>query len=132
MNTTDPVADMITRIRNAQKAKHDVVAIPASKLKIAIAMVLQQEGFIRAFKCIRDNKQGVLKIALKYNESGNATIHEVIRKSTASRRYYVGAEKIPFVRNGFGVAVLSTSQGVMTCREARKRKVGGEVLLSIY
>ncbi len=132
MNITDPVADMLTRIRNAQKAKHDVVAVPASKLKIAIAAVLQQEGFIKAFKCIRDNKQGVIKIALKYSESGDGIINEVVRKSTASRRYYVGSDAIPYVRNGFGVAVISTSQGVMTCREARKRKIGGEVLLSVY
>ena len=132
MNITDPIADLLTRIRNAQSAKHDVVAIPASKLKIAIAHILKNEGFIRNYKCIRDRKQGVLKIALKYREDGRGVISDIDRISKPSCRIYTGADDIPKVRNGFGVAILSTSKGVMSGNDARKMKVGGEHLCSVY
>jgi small subunit ribosomal protein S8 len=129
MNITDPIADLLTRVRNAQHAKHDVVAIPASKMKIAIAHILREEGFIRNYKCVRDNKQGVLKIALKYNEeSGRGAIQNLKRESTPSKRLYVPSDKLPFVKNGFGIGILSTSKGLMTDREARKNKIGGEYI----
>lgn len=132
MNVTDPIADLLTRVRNAQKAQHDVVVVPASKMKIALTAILKQEGFIRAFKCIRDNKQGIIKIALKYDDAGKGVINTIERKSKPGRRYYVGAEDIPYVKNGFGMGILSTSQGVVTCREARNRGIGGEYLCSVF
>lgn len=136
MNITDPIADLLTRIRNAQSAGHELVNVPASRVKIAIVHLLKQEGYIRAYKCVRDNKQGIVKIALKYKESTSSTRRPVInslrRVSRPGRRYYVGAKSLPKVKNGFGVAVLSTSQGIMTCEEATKRQVGGEYLCSIY
>lgn len=132
MNTTDPIADMLTRIRNAQSAKIEVVSIPASKIKIAIAHILRDEGFIRNYKCIRDGKQGILKVALKYSESGDGVIHAIKRMSRASRRSYVKASDIPFVKNGFGIGILSTSKGLMTDRQARKEHIGGEYLCSVF
>jgi len=132
MNITDPVADLLTRIRNAQKAGHDIVALPASKMKIAITHILREEGFVRNYKCIRDNKQGILKIALAYDENRAGAIKEIRRVSRPSRRYYVGAGKLPFVKNGFGVGILSTSKGIMTDREARKQHVGGEYICSVF
>lgn len=132
MNVTDPIADLLTRIRNAQRAGHEVVSIPASKMKIAIAHILRDEGFVRDYKCVRDGKQGVLKVALKYSERGRPAIQTIDRVSTCSLRTYVTADKIPFVKNGFGVAILSTSKGVMTDREARKLKIGGEHICSVF
>jgi len=132
MNVTDPIADLLTRIRNGQKARMEVVTAPASKMKIAITHLLQQEGYIRAYKCIRDRKQGVIKIALRYTEEGNGSIRKLKRESKCGRRRYVASDTIPYIKNGFGIGILSTSQGVMTCREARKRKIGGEYLCSIY
>lgn len=132
MNITDPIADLLTRIRNAQKAGHDIVALPASKMKIAITHILREEGFVRNYKCIRDDKQGILKIALAYDENRTGAIREIRRVSRPSRRYYVGADKLPFVKNGFGLAILSTSKGIMTDREARKQHVGGEYICSVF
>lgn len=132
MNVTDPIADLLTRIRNGQKAGHEVVSIPASKMKIAISHLLQQEGFVAAYKCVRDNKQGIIKIALKYSEEGRGVITNLTRESKPGCKKYVNCGDIPYVKSGFGVGFLSTSQGVMTCREARKRKIGGEYLCSVY
>ena len=132
MICTDPISDLLTRIRNAQHARHDVVVVPASKLKIGITHLLKEEGFIRAYKCIRDRKQGIIKIALKYKEDGDGAIRTLQRWSKSSRRVYVKATEIPYVKNGFGTAILSTSRGLMTDREARKQNVGGEVLCSIF
>ena len=132
MNVTDPIADLLTRVRNAQKARHDVVVVPASKIKIAITAILKQEGFVRAFKCIRDQRQGVIKIALKYDEEGQGVIKTIERKSKPGTRYYVNRDSIPYVKNGFGLGILSTSQGVVTCKEARKRGIGGEYLCSVF
>ncbi|MCB9228306.1 MAG: 30S ribosomal protein S8 [Deltaproteobacteria bacterium] len=134
MITTDPIADLLTRIRNGQSAGHDVVVVPASKMKIAVVHLLKQEGFVRAYKCVRDDKQGLIKIALKYKEGAvrKGVIENLRRVSRPGRRYYVGAEKIPYVKNGFGIGILSTSRGILTCREARKLNVGGEYLCSIY
>lgn len=134
MNITDPIADLLTRIRNGQKAGFEVVTVPASKMKIAVTHLLKQEGFIRAYKCVRDNKQGIIKVALKYREGHiqKGVIEKLNRESRPGRRKYVDASSIPYIKNGFGIGILSTSQGVMTCREARKRNIGGEYLCSIY
>ncbi len=132
MITTDPVADLLTRIRNAQQAKHEVVSVPASKLKIAIAHILREEGFVRNYKCIRDGKQGLLKIALKYDAAGNAVIHEINRISKSSRRVYKSTSDLPYVKNGFGIGIYSTPKGVMSDRDARKLHVGGEYLCSVF
>lgn len=134
MNVTDPIADLLTRIRNGQKAGHEVISVPASKIKIAMTHLLKTEGFVRAYKCIRDDKQGLIKIALKYTDGSceEGVIKELKRVSRPGRRVYVSAGDIPYIKNGFGTGVISTSQGVMTCREARKRNVGGEYLCSIY
>lgn len=132
MNVTDPIADLLTRIRNAQKAQKDVVVIPASKMKIAVTHILKSEGFIRNYKCIRDGRQGIIKVALKYSESGEGVIREMNRVSKSSKRVYVNADKLPFVKNGYGVAILSTSKGIMTDREARRQHIGGEYVCSVF
>lgn len=132
MNVTDPIADLLTRVRNGQKAGHDVVSVPASKMKIAITHLLKEEGFISAYKCIRDRKQGIVKIALRYTDEGEGVIKNLTRESKPGCKKYVKAGSIPFIKSGYGVGFISTSQGVMTCREARKLNVGGEYLCSIY
>lgn len=133
MNITDPLADLLTRIKNAQKAKKDIVVVPASKQKIAVVNLLKQEGFVRAFKCVRDNKQGIIKIALKYVDgTREGVIVEMKRVSRPGRRVYVGTQEIPYVKNGYGIGILSTSRGIMTCRQARSQKVGGEYLCTVY
>jgi small subunit ribosomal protein S8 len=132
MQVNDPIADLLTRLRNAQKAGHEIVNVPASKIKIAIAHILRDEGFVRNYKCIRDGKQGVLKIALAYSEDGKPGIRMIDRESTASRRLYMTADKLPFVKNGYGIGIFSTSQGIMTDREARKLKIGGEYICSVF
>ena len=141
---TDPIADLLTRIRNGQQACNEVVNVPASRLKIAITHILKQEGFIKNYRCIRDGKQGVLRIMLKYREQGASTqqqasmsgasgvIREIKRLSRPGCRRYVGSQDIPLIKNGFGLTVLSTSQGIMTDREARRRGTGGELLCSVY
>ena len=132
MNVTDPIADLLTRIRNSQHAGKEIVTIPASKMKIGIAHILREEGFIRDYKCIRDKKQGILKIALKYSETGDAIIKKIDRVSKASRRVFVKADNLPYVKNGFGVGIVSTSKGLMTDREARNQKIGGEFICSVF
>ena len=132
MNITDPVSDLLTRIRNAQASRKEIVAVPASKLKIGITHVLKKEGLVRNFKCIRDNKQGVLKIALKYDDVGKGVITNLKRESKPSLRIYKGAGDMPYVRNGFGFGIYSTSRGLMTDHECREHRVGGEYLCSVY
>ncbi|MBP6218350.1 MAG: 30S ribosomal protein S8 [Oligoflexales bacterium] len=134
MNVTDPIADLLTRIRNAQKANHEVLSIPASKMKISIVHLLKEEGFVKAYKCIRDGKQGIIKVALKYEDESlqKPCIRGLKRYSSPGRRLYVKADGIPYVKNGFGIAILSTSQGIMTCRDARKNNIGGEYLCSVF
>lgn len=132
MNVNDPIADLLTRVRNAQSAGLEVVSVPASKIKIAITHLLKEEGYIRAYKCIRDDKQGILKIALKYSEAGKGVITGLDRKSKPSCRRYVTAETIPYVKNGFGLGILSTSKGLMTDRQARELHVGGEYICTVY
>ena len=132
MNVTDSIADLLTRIRNAQRAGHAVVSVPASKMKIAIAHVLREEGFVKNYKAIRDTKQGILKIALAYTPEGDGVINKIERVSRPSHRRFVNASSIPYVKNGFGTAILSTSKGIMTDREARKNHVGGEYICSVF
>ena len=133
MHTTDPIADLLTRIRNGQAAKHDVVTVPASKMKIAVTHILKEEGFVRAYKCIRDRQQGIIKIALKYNPmTKKSTIVGLKRISKPGLRNYVGSTSLPRVLNGLGIAILSTSKGIITDKEARKLNIGGEVLCHVY
>lgn len=132
MNVTDPIADLLTRIRNAQAAGLEVVSVPASKMKIGITHLLKEEGYVRAYKCVRDDKQGVLKIALKYDDHGKGVITGLQRRSKPSMRLYVNKDKIPYVKNGFGLAILSTSRGLMTDRQARKEGLGGELVCQVF
>ncbi len=126
---TDPIADFLTRIRNAIMAKHKVVEIPASNLKKEMTRVLYDKGYILNFKFVEDSKQGIIKIALKYDaETKKSAIKELKRVSTPGLRQYAGYKEMPRVLNGLGVAILSTSKGVMTDKEARVAQVGGEVL----
>jgi small subunit ribosomal protein S8 len=130
---TDPIADMLTRIRNALASKHQRVDIPASKIKTAIARILKEEGYISNFKVIgEDAAHKLLRVYLKYGPQGEDVIIRLERVSKPGRRTYVGAQEIPRVLGGLGVSVLSTSQGVMTGREARRRNIGGELLCSVY
>ncbi len=133
MITTDPIADFLTRIRNAIKARHRVVEIPASNIKKAITQVLYDKGFIQSYKFEEAAPQGVIKIALKYNPvTKQSAIVELKRVSKPGLRKYAGTTEIPRVLNGLGIAIVSTSKGVMTDKEARSLKVGGEVLCYIY
>jgi len=132
MQITDPIADLLTRIRNAQSAKHDTVEIPASGMKKSICQILVDEGYVKNFTVIDDSKQGVIKVALKYAEGKNAVIKGLKRVSKPGLRIYSGAEDMPKVMKGLGIAVVSTSKGIMTDRAARKENVGGEVLAFIW
>jgi len=132
MPVTDPLADMLTRIRNANMAKHSKVDVPASKMKISVAKILKAEGYIKNYKLIKDRKDGILRIYLKYDESNEGVIGSLKRMSKPGRRLYVKKEEIPLVLNGMGIAILSTSNGVLSDREARKLNVGGELLCSIW
>ncbi|MBW2245827.1 MAG: 30S ribosomal protein S8 [Deltaproteobacteria bacterium] len=132
MAMSDPIADMLTRIRNAGKAKFNSIDIPGSKLKTDLARVLKDEGFIRNYKFIKDNKQGILRVYLKYDEEQTNTIIGLERVSKPSRRLYVKSRDIKPVLNGMGIAVLSTSKGIMTDKQARSEKLGGEILCNIW
>jgi small subunit ribosomal protein S8 len=129
---TDPIADFLTRIRNAVRARHKFVEAPSSKLKKAIAQILLEQKFINGYEVIEDGKQGILRIYLKYTEDGEPAITNLVRVSKPGRRIYVGVEEIPRVLNGLGIAILSTSKGVMTDRRARKERVGGEVICYVW
>lgn len=128
----DPIADMLTRIRNAAMAKKDTVEIPASKIKLSIAKILKEEGYIQQYNFIKDGKQGVIKIIFKYDENKKCAISHLERVSKPGRRVYVKKRQIPYVLNGLGIAILSTPKGVLTDRQARKLGVGGEWLCSIW
>ena len=132
MHITDPIADMLTRIRNANSAKHDTVDIPASNMKKAIAQILVDEGYIKNYKIIEDGKQGVIRVTLKYGEGKRQVITGLRRVSKPGLRIYSNVEEMPKVMKGLGVAIVSTSKGIMTDREARKQNVGGEVLAFIW
>ena len=132
MNTTDPIADMLTRIRNATSAKHKEVDIPASNIKRAIAQILLDEGYIASFEEIKDEKQGMLRITLKYDENGKRVIDGLKRISKPGLRIYVNKDELPQVLNGLGIALISTSKGIKTDKEARKEGLGGEVLAYVW
>jgi len=129
---TDPIADMLTRMRNALAAKHQRVDMPASRVKAEIARILKQEGYIQNCKVIGEGAHKTLRIYLKYGPQGEDIVAHLERVSTPGRRVYVGAQEIPRVLGGLGVSVLSTSQGIMAGREARRKNIGGEVLCSVY
>lgn len=131
--TTDPIADYLTRVRNAIAANHRIVEIPASNIKKEITKVLHDQGFIQNYKFVDDDKQGIIKIALKYNPATKqSAIVKLERISKPGLRKYAGAENLPKVINGLGVAILSTSKGVITDKEARREHIGGEVLCYVY
>ena len=132
MHITDPIADMLTRIRNANSAKHETVDIPASNMKKAIAQILLDEGYIASYKVIEDDKQGVIRVTLKYTENKAQVITGLRRVSKPGLRIYSNVEDMPKVMKGLGIAIVSTSKGIMTDREARKQNVGGEVLAFVW
>lgn len=132
MPMSDPIADMLTRIRNAGKAKFNSVDMPGSKLKTELAKVLRAEGFIRNYKFIKDDKQGILRIYLKYGPGQSNTIIGLERVSKPSRRVYVKSNDIKHVLNGMGISILSTPKGIMTDKRARKENVGGEILCNVW
>lgn len=132
MHITDPIADMLTRIRNANSAKHETVDIPASNMKKAIAQILLDEGYITSYKVIDDEKQGVIRVTLKYTENKAQVITGLRRVSKPGLRIYSNVEDMPKVMKGLGIAIVSTSKGIMTDREARKQNVGGEVLAFVW
>jgi small subunit ribosomal protein S8 len=132
MAMTDPIADMLTRIRNAGLAKHQKLDIPSSNLKVALATVLKDLGYIKNFKTVSDDKQGVLRVYLKFDSDNQHVIHEIKRVSTPGRRIYVGKDEIPMVKNGLGCAILSTSKGLLADAAAREAQLGGEVLCTLW
>ena len=129
---TDPIADMLTRIRNGQRARHEAVEMPASKMKLELAKILKSEGYIRNFKIVQDEKQGLLKLFLKYDDERKPAIGELRRASKPGRRMYAMVDEIPRVKNGLGIAIVSTSRGIMTDRRARAEHVGGEVICTVW
>ena len=132
MNITDPIADMLTRIRNANTSKHKTVDIPASKMKLGIADILFREGYIKAFEEIANENQGIIRITIKYDEKGNRVIAGLKRISKPGLRVYAAKDELPKVLNGLGIALISTSKGIMTDKQAREQGIGGEVLAYIW
>lgn len=132
MGMTDPIADMLTRIRNAGMAQHPKTDIPLSNVKVAIAEVLKDLGYIKNFKVLKDDTQGVLRVYLKYDSNNKPVIHEITRVSSPGRRVYVKSDDIPKVKNGLGAAILSTSKGVLDDSTARSAMVGGEILCTVW
>ena len=132
MQITDPIADMLTRIRNAGSAKHETVDVPASKMKKAIAEILLEEGYIKSFQIIDDGTQGIIRISLKYLPGKEKAIQGLRRVSKPGLRVYAGADELPKVLRGLGIAIISTSKGIMTDKKARELNVGGEVLAFIW
>ena len=132
MTTTDPIADMLTRIRNANSAKHKTVDIPASNMKRGIAEILFKEGYIKSFEEIKDENQGIIRVTLKYDENGTRIIDGLKRISKPGLRVYASKEDLPRVLNGLGIAIISTSKGLKTDKEARELGVGGEVLAYVW
>ncbi len=132
MHITDPIADLLTRIRNANSAKHETVDIPASNMKKAIAKILLDEGYIKGYQVIDDSKQGIIRVTLKYGENKQKVITGLKRVSRPGLRIYAGADELPRVLKGLGIAIISTSKGIMTDKEARKANIGGEVLAFVW
>ena len=132
MAMSDPIADMLTRIRNANMARHERVEVPASNIKEEIARILEEEGFIRGYRRIDDGKQGILRIYLKYGEGKECVITQLKRISKPGRRVYVSASELPRVLGGLGIAIISTSKGLLTSTQARREHVGGEVICYVW
>jgi small subunit ribosomal protein S8 len=132
MSMTDPIADMLTRVRNANMVGHERVEIPASKIKEQIARILYEQGYIRNYRFIEDGKQGILRVYLKYGENKEKVITQLKRISKPGRRVYVSRDKVPRVLGGLGIAILSTSQGIMTSAQSKKAGIGGEVLCYVW
>ena len=132
MSMTDPIADMLTRIRNGIQARHDRVELPASKLKVEIARILKSEGFISNYKLVEDKVQGTLRVYLKYSDDGEPVIHGIERISRPGRRVYRAKDEIPRVLGGLGLAIVSTSRGVLSGSEAAKSGIGGEILCQVW
>ncbi len=132
MSMTDPIADFLTRIRNANMVRHDSVEVPASKIKMDIAEILKNEGFVRDVEYIEDDKQGVIRVFLKYGADKERAISGLKRISKPGLRSYVKSDAVPKVLNGLGIAIISTSEGVITDKEARAKKIGGEVLAYVW
>lgn len=129
---TDPIADFLTRIRNAVMAGKDRVDVPASRLKLELTRILKEEGFIRTFKVLEEGPQGTIRLYLRYSPEGEPAIHGIERVSRPGRRVYMGVEELPMVRRGIGIAVVSTSKGLMTDAKARELRVGGEVMCKVW
>jgi len=129
---TDPIADALTRLRNANAAGHEKVDVPSSGLKVEIMRVLKDEGFVSDYKVIDDQRQGILRVTLRYGPGNERVLRGIVRTSKPGLRVYTGARKLPRVLSGMGIAILSTSKGVMTEREARRQGVGGEVLCYVW
>ncbi len=132
MAVSDPIADFLNRIKNGQKARFEKVDIPASKMKASLSRILKEEGYIKNFKMIKDDKQGILRVHLKYTQNREGAITGIKRVSRPGCRVYVGHDEMPRILNGLGISIVSTSSGVMTDRHARKEGVGGELLCSVW
>jgi len=132
MQITDPIADLLTRIRNANSAKHETVVIPESNMKKAIVEILNEEGYIKNYQVIEDGKQGIIRITLKYGQNHEKALTGLKRVSKPGLRIYAGADELPRVLKGLGIAIISTSKGIMTDKKARKENVGGEVLAYVW
>ena len=132
MTMTDPIADMLTRIRNANVVKHETVDVPASNMKKELSRILLEEGFIRGYDVIEDGKQGIIRIQLKYGQSGERVIQGIKRISKPGMRVYTNAYEVPKVLNGLGISIISTSKGILTDKQARKENVGGEVICYVW
>ncbi len=128
----DTIGEFLTRIRNAGAARHEKVDIPSSNVRVGIAKILLDQGYIRSFKVVRDGKQGVMRVYLKYNEKGRPIITGIQRVSRPGRRVYVKSDKIPLVRDGFGISILSTNRGVVDGETAKREKLGGELICSVW
>ena len=132
MTMTDPIADMLTRIRNANTVKHETVDVPASNMKKELARILLEEGFIRGYDVIEDGKQGIIRIQLKYGQTGERVISGLKRISKPGMRVYADKHEMPRVLNGLGISIISTSKGILTDKQARKENVGGEVICYVW
>jgi small subunit ribosomal protein S8 len=132
MNVTDPVSDLLTRLRNAISARHEKADVPSSRFKVELARILKDEGYIKNYKVMDDRGGSLLRLYLKYDESGNPVIHGLTRSSKPGRRLYKGKDELPEVLGGLGVAIVSTSQGLLTGNDAKKRGVGGEVVCTVW
>ncbi len=132
MTLSDPIADMLTRIRNANMVRKDYVDIPASKIKVAIARTMKDEGYVKYYKVIRDKKQGILRVFLKYGANNERIIHGLSRVSKPGIRRYVSKDEIPNVLGGLGITILSTSRGLLTGQECKRARIGGEILCNIW